>query len=188
MTKIKELLFILIVGVVSTHACFAQSESAPKDKPSSIIVKLKEGSSTLTETTKDSHICGESETHYYHTRLIPLRNSDSIVVAIVFDSGQKLILNPEINKKNIEIVYGSIPTLKELTKDDCNHLWTEFESHKKDEVTYKFSGLNLRVNREPSDFYIDIVFRKNHINKYRIRNKYLDKQEHWISVQSGEEA
>lgn len=101
------------------------------------------------------------------------RGKRCVAVVRVEHDGQ-VVLNPRA--KGFD--YGPIPILRDMTEAQADELWgTETKSLKDDVVTY-----NLMSYQSRSNLFIDVVFREDRIDKYRVRSDLLEKSQ-WNGVE-----
>lgn len=98
------------------------------------------------------------------------------IVAVVFKQIKgPALLNSELKSTHFKIEYR-MPSISRLTKEECNNLWGPTRASKADSVTYQL------VQQIPTtDFFLDVIFKDDKIDAYRVRSKAL-KNPDWVKV------
>lgn len=116
---------------------------------------------------------------HLHKKELWVRSGNRCVAVVRVELDGSVILNP----RNSDFDYGPIPVLSHITKMQTDELWgTANKSVSGEVISYKLSS----YKEQPTEVFIDVVFDKDKLQKYRIRSSLIKTQK-WSLVKKQEE-
>jgi hypothetical protein len=116
------------------------------------------------------------------------RPSDGRCVAVVeVSSDGSVVLNPRstVFPKNPFRKYcwdyGPIPILAEMSISQADHLWGETGKSESNDVKRTYRLKTFNSPKDP-DFFLDLIFKNDYVEKYRLRSSELKGASSWLNA------